>query len=725
MSSDSLSVFIWWFTIFLIGLSFYPLTKIIFARFIDKGYIFAKVLGIFFLSYVAWLAGMFHILPFTQLNLILILLALLALNIFIYYKKEKIPKIDLRSPAFFFFLLEEFLFLVTLAFWSYVRAHEPSIRGLEKFMDFGFVESILHAKFFPPLDMWLTKSPDYTGGFFINYYYFGHLVTAVLTKLSGIASIVTYNLAIAVLFAFTFTLSFSLGINLIFFLLKSTYYKLQATNYKLILIGGFLAAFLVALAGNLHTIYSFTTGYPNDNPVPFWQLPVGFNPQTYWYPNATRFIPFTIHEFPIYSFVVADLHGHVSDIPFVLLTLALLLNLLLRTSVSLPYLALLGLITAVMYMTNAVDGLIYLILTGLTILYLNWHKTKNLAKTIVGSGSASLFLLFFFLVGNLPFSLNFKPFGTGIGVLCAPSPLLGLKIGPFLFEEGKCQKSALYQLSLLWGFFYFNFISFLLLVLIPRIKQKIANSHFQLTTPDIFVILTTIVSTLLLIFPEFIYIKDIYPAHYRANTMFKLGYQAFMMLGLNSAYIFFRIKLLSKSIKNMVYFVIFSFLFFLVAIYPNFAINSYYGELKTYYGLDGLQWMKREYLDDYKAVVWLRKNIVSQPVILEANGDSYTDYARVSANTGLPTVIGWPVHEWLWRGSYDEAGKRIPEVQTLYETLNEDEAKRVIKKYNIGYIFVGKLEREKYPQLNAEKFVYIGNLVFESGETKIYRVSSI
>ncbi|OGG13470.1 hypothetical protein A2773_00500 [Candidatus Gottesmanbacteria bacterium RIFCSPHIGHO2_01_FULL_39_10] len=723
MSSDSLSVFIWWFTIFLIGLSFYPLTKIIFARFIDKGYIFAKVLGIFFLSYVAWLAGMFHILPFTQLNLILILLALLALNIFIYYKKEKIPKIDLRSPAFFFFLLEEFLFLVTLAFWSYVRAHEPSIRGLEKFMDFGFVESILHAKFFPPLDMWLTKSPDYTGGFFINYYYFGHLVTAVLTKLSGIASIVTYNLAIAVLFAFTFTLSFSLGINLIFFLLKSTYYKLQATNYKLILIGGFLAAFLVALAGNLHTIYSFTTGYPNDNPVPFWQLPVGFNPQTYWYPNATRFIPFTIHEFPIYSFVVADLHGHVSDIPFVLLTLALLLNLLLRTSVSLPYLALLGLITAVMYMTNAVDGLIYLILTGLTILYLNWHKTKNLAKTIVGSGSASLFLLFFFLVGNLPFSLNFKPFGTGIGVLCAPSPLLGLKIGPFLFEEGKCQKSALYQLSLLWGFFYFNFISFLLLVLIPRIKQKIANSHFQLTTPDIFVILTTIVSTLLLIFPEFIYIKDIYPAHYRANTMFKLGYQAFMMLGLNSAYIFFRIKLLSKSIKNMVYFVIFSFLFFLVAIYPNFAINSYYGELKTYYGLDGLQWMKREYLDDYKAVVWLRKNIVSQPVILEANGDSYTDYARVSANTGLPTVIGWPVHEWLWRGSYDEAGKRIPEVQTLYESEDLGETQRLLQKYNISYVFLGTLEHQKYTNLDETKWENLGKKVFESGNTKIYKVS--
>ena len=47
-------------------------------------------------------------------------------------------------------------------------------------------------------------------------------------------------------------------------------------------------------------------------------------PSTYWYPNATRFIPKTIHEFPSYSYVVADLHGHVYDIPFVLLSISIL-----------------------------------------------------------------------------------------------------------------------------------------------------------------------------------------------------------------------------------------------------------------------------------------------------------------------------------------------------------------------------------------------------------------
>ena len=144
--------------------------------------------------------------------------------------------------------------------------------------------------------------------------------------------------------------------------------------------------------------------------------------------------------------------------------------------------------------------------------------------------------------------------------------------------------------------------------------------------------------------------------------------------------------------------------------------------------------MNDQFMDDYQGILWLRENLScpqgtssgcqNQPVIAEAVGESYTDYSRVSAYTGLPTIVGWPVHEWLWRGSYDEAGKRIPEVQTLYETENIEEAKNIIRKYNVSLIFVGTLEKEKYPQLNIEKFNQLGNIVFESGETKIYRVNS-
>ena len=142
--------------------------------------------------------------------------------------------------------------------------------------------------------------------------------------------------------------------------------------------------------------------------------------------------------------------------------------------------------------------------------------------------------------------------------------------------------------------------------------------------------------------------------------------------------------------------------------------------------------MASQYPDDYKAVDWIRKNILCQngsdcnnkPVILEANGDSYTDYARVSANTGLPTIIGWPVHEWLWRGSYDEAGRRIPEVTNVYESKDLNLTKDILKKYNVEYIFVGTLEKEKYKNLNTDKLLKLGKVIFESGNTKVIKIQN-
>lgn len=801
--SDVSSVFIWWLVIFVFGLIFFPLANRFFSRFLDRGYLFAKVIGIVISSYLIWLLSSLGLLPFAKITLIIYLLSALFVSLWFYKEDFKKGKFKSLHPGLLIF--EEVIFLIGLSFWSFVKAHEPSIHGLEKFMDFGFVNSILKTSYFPPLDMWLTKSPDYSGGFFINYYYFGHYMTAFLTKLSGIDPAVTYNLMIATLFAFTFTLSMSLGINLVHFFnwenMRGSYELLKnkigfGKWLKLAAIG-LITGYIVSLGGNLHTMYAFTTGYPNETPVPPWKLEFGYHPERYWYPNATRFIPFTIHEFPAYSFVVSDLHGHVSDIPLVFLTLALLLSIIIdknkifqskadpkdetpfsgisskfaadfenHTSLPLGKLLFLGILLAAMYMTNAWDGLIYMVLSGMVFLYLNFSakytESPSFFSSLYRTFSGSLFLLFFFLLASLPFSLNFKPFASGIGVLCAPKSLLGSKIGPLLFEVGKCQKSPLYMLTILWGFFYFHVIGFFIFILIPKIRShnnkpsdnkksaKTSNTFLkkiglsflkplqlfhQLTLTDSFVLLMIIVSTLLLIFPEFFYLKDIYPAHYRANTMFKLGYQAFMMLGISSIYIIYRIKnSVSWGFMKSIFSIISIITLFLVAIYPNFAINSYFGNLKVYSGLDGLKWLKNQYPDDYNAIIWLRNNIDcknstprecnSQPVIAEANGESYTDYARISANTGLPTIIGWPVHEWLWRGSYDEAGKRIPEVAAIYQSNDLNTVKNILRKYAVAYIFVGTLEKEKYPNLNEAGIASVGEIVFQSGNTKIYKVKS-
>ena len=224
-------------------------------------------------------------------------------------------------------------------------------------MDYGFVRTMLASGTFPPQDMWLATIvkpeigeviPENISGFYINYYYFGQLVAAVLTRLSMLPSAVTYNLLIATLASFTFVCSFSLGINLF-------YIKIRSCSLKQLLVVGILSGLLVTFAGNLHTIYAFTEGYPLGDTLPLapWQLTWDFNPDNYWYPNATRFIPFTIHEFPAYSFIVSDLHGHVNNIPFVMLILASLLRILqIRPHRVWAWAGGFGFLLAVFYMTN-------------------------------------------------------------------------------------------------------------------------------------------------------------------------------------------------------------------------------------------------------------------------------------------------------------------------------------------------------------------------------------
>ena len=116
--------------------------------------------------------------------------------------------------------------------------------------------------------------------------------------------------------------------------------------------------------------------------------------------------------------------------------------------------------------------------------------------------------------------------------------------------------------------------------------------------------------------------------------------------------------------------------------------------------------------------------MTGQPVITEAVGESYTDFARVSANTGLPTILGWRVHEWLWRGSFDEPAARTEVVREIYESSDLTKTKTLLDKYQVVYIFVGTLEKEKYPQIQEEKFNQLGEIVFLSNGTKIYQIKN-
>ncbi len=762
----------WWFVLFVMGIVFLPITVQLFEKFFDRGYIFSKTISLLLTGYIIFALGAFHIIPF-KTPFIMTVIAIIGIISYGFLPNRWKVWYALKN-YWSIFIVEELIFLASILVWANIHAYAPDIHGLEKYMDYGFINSFLRSEYLPAKDMWFTPH-------LINYYYFGHLVTAMLTKLSALPSQITFNLMLSTIFALCLTQAFSIGANLFYYarrtftdsfwhtlfgLHQELKYSSKILDHVRLGLSGVLTAMLVTLSGNLHIIYAFFTPYKTENPVPFWELiysPLTF-PNSYWYPNATRFIFNTIHEFPIYSWVVADLHGHVLDIAFVLLAIALALSLCLSFTIKISeeepsldktfkinplILIFYGLLLACMYMTNAWDGAIYLLLAGLVLLFLHGQlvpiykkymikkeeevtvikKADNRKKLSMppmwklawGRDYFISFLLIIaaFFVFTTPYNIHFKPFVSGIGVLCMPDFLTKIgHIGPFLFEPQHCQRSPWWQLLTLYGFFYF-FISMYLIWWFKAAKR---------TTTDIFVMMLIILGTVLIIIPEFFYIKDIYPAHYRANTMFKLVFQAFIMLSISTGYIIFKsfggiVDLpWGKKLIAIVYVFITTALVYLVMTYPVLAVKAYYGDFKHYQGLDGTIYLKDLYPSDYAAITWLNKHVQGQPVILEAQGDSYTDTGRVSVNTGLPTVLGWTVHEWLWRGSYSIPSPRIEEIKNLYESSDIELTKKLLKKYNIKYVFIGVQEYQKYPDINEDKFKSLSKDVFVNGTTKVYKV---
>jgi len=724
MINDSLLVFKWWLYILLIGILFLPIGQKYFRSFFDRGYGFSKVIGIVILSYSSWLLSSLGISGTGRLHAFIPILLFLPVSVLLYRKPGIL---DALKESKRLILFEELLFLVMLFFWSYIRGLQPDIYGLEKYMDFGFVNAILRSDSMPPIDIWFA-------GKGINYYYFGHYICAYLTRLSGIQSYHTYNLMLATLFALSFLLTFSLAANLL--------HLLKRYSLRRVVLAGLIAATLLSFGGNLH---SFVYGYA----IPLYHKATNTVQEgpSYFYPDSTRYIGYnpetddkTIHEFPSYSFIVSDLHGHVSDIPVVLTFLALLLSCFgaadgigrLGVGKSIFF----GLLLSVIYMTNTWDYPIYITVFIILMLYRNtdteqklsgeeeaegrFRFSRPLLKTIaVISVIIALSQLF-----SIPYSLKFEGISAGIGLVRYRTPL--------------------YQLAILWGYQLLLILAFLVFLTVYTRNRMLLNKRNEssqtrkeawvlkllrnIAAPDMICLLLCCCGLGLLLIPEVVYVSDIYyHSYHRANTMFKLTYQAFIMLCIVAGYIIVRIpSAMNRRGLKAATATALILIYLLPMSYFPLAAKGYYTSLKpwNYKGLDGLQFINRKMPEDYKVIEWLNKNVKGQSVILEANGESYSDFCRISMATGLPTIQGWYVHEWLWRNDSTEPQRRGEEVKTVYEAGNRDKSVDILRKYGVQYIIIGDLEREKFQNIDEDKLLSFGDVVFEIGDTKVIRVGA-
>lgn len=236
-----------------------------------------------------------------------------------------------------------------------------------------------------------------------------------------------------------------------------------------------------------------------------------------------------------------------------------------------------------------------------------------------------------------------------------------------------------------------------------------------------FVLLLIALGTLLILGPDFLYLRDNFG--YRINTIFKFYYQAWIMLSIASAY---GTAVLLKNLRggaNVIFSVLFVVLMIVGLTYPVLGFPNKVNGFKPPFGftLDDFDRVQRENPDEAAAIVFLRS--APDGVIVEATGNPYSSVGRISIYTGLPTVLGWGNHEGQWHGS-DFQGlliQRKQDIETLYATPNWQETQLILDQYIVRYVVVGNLERTSY-RVNEEKFNTFLRPVFQQGNITIYEV---
>jgi YYY domain-containing protein len=261
--------------------------------------------------------------------------------------------------------------------------------------------------------------------------------------------------------------------------------------------------------------------------------------------------------------------------------------------------------------------------------------------------------------------------------------------------------------------------------------------------PTVFILFLIIVGSVLVIAPEFVFLRDQFD--YRMNTIFKFYYQAWALLSMAAA---FGVAVLLQNLRgawNWAYRIGLTIVLFMALVYPvlglltrtnNFQVPAFLDSLAAarkagnlhalqtaaqVWTLDGGAFFDTIYPDDMAGATWLRS--APYGIIVEATkiDASYSDWSHISIYSGLPTVLGWSMHESQWRGTYEPQGTRLDDIRRLYETTSWDDAKSIIQQYGIRYVFVGTLERSTY-HLSELKFQQHLTPVFQQGQVTVYEV---
>ena len=113
-------------------------------------------------------------------------------------------------------------------------------------------------------------------------------------------------------------------------------------------------------------------------------------------------------------------------------------------------------------------------------------------------------------------------------------------------------------------------------------------------------------------------------------------------------------------------------------------------------------------------------------MISEAVAGPYSEYARLSSASGVPSVLGWVNHELVWRGNeiLEETGRREELIKQIYTSGDPDRVRSLTEEEPIHLVAVGSLERRDYPAAGIEAVVSAGEVVVDEDGALLVRFGS-
>lgn len=771
----------WLIAVEVMGLLAFPLCYYLFPRLGDRGFSVSKVLGLLIIGYLSWILTVFKILPSTQISIgfLLLIFGVLSGWYFIshfrefsaFFVREKIP-----------LLISEALFILVFLGWVIYRAYDSSINHTEQPMDFMFLNALTLSSFGTPEDPWfIGESISY---YYFGYWIMGILtkLTSIPTSVTyNLSLAIIPALAAMGIFGLVYNMIRSELIKLKYGIFGGIF-----AVYVLVMLGN-LEGGLEFIHSNWIGLEKFWNWVEIEGldgasaTITQTWMPEG----NWWWWRATRVISsfnggnlvdYTIHEFPFFSFLLGDLHPHVMSLPFVVLFLSILWNFLRmpmhiwreKNLLSYSTIFIIGLCLGGLGFNNMWDLPVFsLILFGVVVIKIYSYigiSFWELGRMSLAYGSAAIGIGIILI---LPYLLTFNSQVSGISpvteVVSRPLHLFiiwGLFliiIVPFVVNSfGSTTvnkdwiKMSFVSLSIgfspyiIWVFLYlsqggmfselisrlFHVFPFALLIsmsvysvmwIVQEKKEYFGNAY---------AITLVAIGTLLIMGPELFYVNDSFGGAWeRMNTVFKLYYQAWIILAVAAGFsLYYMVKLTGgllgwKLVLSKIWVLVFMIMF-LCSSYYSLAATFTKGEFSnSKFSLDGLAFLKVSNSSEYMAIKYMLENSNTQSGILEAVGNDYTDFSRISGSTGIPTVLGWPGHQSQWRGSGIASENREQDVATIYRTLDVEEAKELLSKYDLDHVYVGSREKNLYGSIGIEKFSKFMNIVFQDDQVTIYKMS--